>query len=460
MVLEIVGSRVISPYFGNSLVVWTSLIGVILGCLSAGYYWGGKLADKKATYEILESVIFGSTGFLAGTAFLKDALLNTIQFSFGGDLRASTFVAVLLLYGPTSLLLGMVSPIAAKLKLIDLHSSGRVVGNLYALSTFGSIVGTFLAGFYLVPSFGNSLMLYFLTLSLLFLSILTIWRIKVKHIFLLIILCILYFLNHRVGLFTLPALTDVDSLYNRILIRKISDQRDGDVIAMSIDNKGVQSAVALNNPDRLYLDYDLAFHNLGLDAISPKKVLVIGGGGYIIPRDILKNQPTAEVDVVEIDPEITRLAREYFFLEDDTRLKIFHQDARAYLRKTTETYDVIFLDAFNSISPPAHLTTKEFMQDLKNHLNEDGYLVVNMVSALSGPDSEFLSAEIATLGAVFSNTRIYRVQKLPVGSVQNLLAVASRRKILLSGVVAKPPEPGKILTDDWSPVEFMTRNFY
>src|SRR3989338_3749455 len=139
MIFELVGSRVLGPYFGTSIFVWTSLIGIILGGLSLGYYFGGKIADKKPSLNILSLIIFLSAIFIGLTNFIKNFLLIFLQNNIS-DIRVSSVIASLILFLPASFLLGMVSPYAAKLKLDSLNTSGSIIGNLYAISTAGSIV--------------------------------------------------------------------------------------------------------------------------------------------------------------------------------------------------------------------------------------------------------------------------------------------------------------------------------
>src|SRR5665648_670250 len=157
MIFELVGSRVLGPYFGTSIFVWTSLIGIILGSLSIGYYLGGKIADKKSSFKSLSLIIFLAAISIGLTVLIKDFWLFVLQNSFT-DIRTSSVLASLGLFLPASVFLGMVSPYAVKLKIKNLDTSASTVGNLYAISTTGSIFGTFLAGFYLIPHFGTCLL--------------------------------------------------------------------------------------------------------------------------------------------------------------------------------------------------------------------------------------------------------------------------------------------------------------
>ena len=189
MIFELVGSRMLGPYFGTSIFVWTSLIGVILGSLSFGYYWGGKLADKKPSFRILSLVIFAAGIFIGLSALTKDYLLIALQ-SYIPDILLASVLASLALFLPASVFLGMVSPYAAKLKINSLDKSGSIIGNLYALSTIGSIAGTFLAGFYLIPNFGTNKLLLILPIILAITSLTLCFKKDVKTRLLIFVLII------------------------------------------------------------------------------------------------------------------------------------------------------------------------------------------------------------------------------------------------------------------------------
>ena len=154
MVFEIAGSRVLSPYFGSSTVVWTAMIGVIMGSLSAGYYVGGKMADRMPRLSVLAYIVFLVAIFLGVTIIIKDIFLALISSLYGNS-TTGLLVGCVVLFAPASVLLGMVSPYAVRLRLQSTATGGSAAGSLYAVSTLGSIVGTFLAGFVLIPRIGT-----------------------------------------------------------------------------------------------------------------------------------------------------------------------------------------------------------------------------------------------------------------------------------------------------------------
>ena len=165
MAFEIIGSRMLGPYVGTSITVWSAIIGVILMSLSLGYYFGGRYADRKPEFSLLAKIIIIAAVFIIFSTAIKDVLLKSLLNTIG-NVKAVSLLSSLMLFSVPGFLLGMVSPFAARLKMNNLKTTGATVGNLYAISTVGSITGTFLAGFYLIPAFAVSHILYILSASL------------------------------------------------------------------------------------------------------------------------------------------------------------------------------------------------------------------------------------------------------------------------------------------------------
>ena len=170
MTFELLGSRILGPYFGTSIFVWTSLIGIIMGSLSLGYYFGGKIADKNSSFKNLSLIILLSAVFIGVTILTKDYWLIFPQLIFANNQVSSIFASIVL-FLPANICLGMVSPYAIKLKMNNLETSASTAGNLSAISTLGSIVGTFLSGFYLIPNFGTNKLLIIILITLIFTSL-------------------------------------------------------------------------------------------------------------------------------------------------------------------------------------------------------------------------------------------------------------------------------------------------
>ncbi len=433
MTYEIIGSRIVAPYIGSSTYIWTSLIGVILGALSLGYWLGGKIADRRPTVTVLASAIFASASLVAVTVLIKDVVLVGVsQMPFGLGLKA--VLASLLLFAPASITLGFVIPYATKIRVSSLDLTGASVGRLYALSTIGSIAGTFAAGFFLIPFVGSVRTLYFIAATLFVLSFLlatiSLTRLHISAIALFIFAVIgseysTYFLRTTAGVL------DLDTEYSRVRVFETDHPRTGmRMRAMATDPFSIQSGMLLES-DELALEYTKFYHLAAHYHPDLNDSLMIGGAGYSFPKDYLQRYPEARIDVVEIDSQMTGIAREFFGLVDSDRLRIFHDDGRAFLRTAgSAQYDAVMMDAFGSLlSVPYHLTTVEAVREIHRVLNDDGVVVFNLGSAITGPAGMFLRAEFATYASVFGEVRLYKVlPTTPDDRLQNLVIVACKNK--------------------------------
>lgn len=470
MIFELVGSRVLGPYFGTSIFVWTSLIGIILGSLSFGYYFGGKISDKKPNLNSLSIIIFLAAISIGLTIFIKDFLLTYLQMHFT-DIRINSVLASLILFSPASVLLGMVSPYAVKLKIENLNTSGSIVGNLYAISTAGSIIGTFLSGFYLIPQFGTNKLLLILSMTLILISLILSAKKYTKiKLSIFIIFIIGWYVVIRLNYISQAnGFIDIDTIYNRIWIYNHNDSKTNKLVKIMGVNNENQSSMFLDN-DELVNEYTKYYHLAKHFNPNFKKTLMFGGAGYSYPKDFLLKYPKATIDVIEIDPKVTELARTYFKLTENSRLNIYHEDGRVYLNKTQKKYDVIFGDAFSShYSLPYQLTTKEAVQKKYDILNDNGVIIINIISAIKGEKGEFLRAEYATYKNIFPQVYLFPVQE-PNNSymVQNIILIALKNK-KNPEFTNTDPELNEhlqhlwekeiyldlpILTDDYAPVDY------
>lgn len=469
MIFELVGSRVLGPYFGTSIFVWTSLIGIILGSLSLGYHLGGKVSDTNPTLKRLASIIF-LAGLLIGIMMLcKDPLLVILQKHIS-DVRISSVIATIVLFSPPSVLLGMISPYAAKLKLQNLNTAGSTIGNLYAISTTGSIVGTFLSGFYLIPLFGTNALLMSLSVTMMLLAtVLYVKQIKSIGICAIAVLLVGWAAIHNVqNAAAKNGVIDIDTAYSRIWIYDLMHPRLNTMIKIMGINNENHSSMFLES-DELVNEYSKFFHLARHFHPGFSKTAMFGGAGYSFPRDFLAVYPEATMDVVEIDPKVTELAKTYFRLKDDPRLSIYHQDGRVFLNTTQHTYDVIFGDAFGSrYSVPYQLTTQEAVQKKYDILADDGVVILNMISAIEGKQGQFFRAEYATYKSVFPQVYAFPVWKPGDAEwVQNVILVALKSKeapsfrsidSTLNAYLEHVWKPEittdlPVITDDYAPVE-------
>ena len=482
MIFEIIGSRILSPFIGTSTYIWTSLIGVILASLSLGYWAGGRLADKRPDAKVLGGVIFTAAGLVALTILIKDIFLSAVAAATIG-LELKAVIAALFLFAPASICLGVVTPFAVRLKMTALDKTGSTVGRLYALSTIGSIAGTFGAGFFLLPFVGSVRTLYLIAASLVVLSIMIVpfaWSRTNIAVVVLLVLGIAategqtYLLRRESGLY------DIDTEYSRVQVFRSKDPATGRPIqALATDPYFVQSAAFFDSDD-LVLAYSPYYHLMRHFNPGFTRTLMIGGAGYSFPRDYLKVYKEAHIDVVEIDPGMTQIARNHFRLEDNARMNIIHEDGRMYVnRAAAGSYDVVLMDAFGSLfSVPHHLTTVEAVANIHRVLTDNGVVIFNLGSALTGDASLFFQAELATYRHVFPHVYVFKVNAdYPDTRMQNLIIVASKSPVLpqfasddayLSSLLAhyypvdtSPQQP--ILTDDLAPVEYynsIAQNIY
>ncbi|OHA17772.1 MAG: hypothetical protein A2664_04160 [Candidatus Taylorbacteria bacterium RIFCSPHIGHO2_01_FULL_46_22b] len=475
MVFELLGSRVMSPYVGTSTYAWTSLIGVVLASLSLGYFLGGRLADRKPHIEFLAGIILGSAVTVSIMLLLKDSV-SAIAATLPVMLEIKTLVLAVILFAPSSVLFGMVTPYAVRLRMESVAHAGQTAGNLYALSTIGSITGTFFAGFYLIPYWGTTFGLLALALVLVCATALLLGKAIFRAHFLLPTILVLILLS--LNLFFAPTayafMVDTDTEYSRVLIFETQDPYTSKPIrGLMMDPYGTQAAIFTDGTDDLVFEYAKFYRLVDYFFPQPNHALLIGGSVYTYPHDFLKQFPAATMDVVEIDSGVTDLAREYFGLTDNSRLTIFHEDGRMFLNREEGKYDAIFIDAFNSgSSVPFQLTTREAIQHVHNMLNPKGIVMVNIISAITGEQGMFLRAQYTTYSEFFPHVYVFQVDsEKKSDETQNLILVAltgdfvptfissdfetQRRLQLLWRLPIEKDLP--VLTDDFAPVEYYRR---
>ncbi|MCX8008966.1 MAG: fused MFS/spermidine synthase [Patescibacteria group bacterium] len=459
MMMEIAGARVIAPYVGNSLPAWTALISVVLGSLSIGYAVGGRLADKYPSYTILSVLLFLSAltiVFIKPLEFVFLPLVRVID-----DIRYLALVFSLGLFALPSVLLGMISPYAIKLSLRSLSNTGKTAGNLTALSTMGSIVGTVVTGFYLLGTVGHATVLFLVSGILVFCGILAWMRGKNRHGFFLIPAFLPFVVIHDVYGMSHPLGKEYDTPYQRLFIQEWKDPLTNRPVRMLLnDVYGVQSAMFLDHDDDLVAEYLKVFRVADDFAPVPQRVLVIGGAGYSYPKDVLRRNQQTRVDVVEIDPGMTRVARQWFNLKDTERLSIHHDDGRIFLQKTHHVYDVMYFDAFGElITSPFHLLTREMFSLAQQRLSYDGVFVMNVIAGYEGRSERFFSSLYATVNAVFPFIRVYRVGNEPDNEMQNIVILASMKDFSFVDDSAwqrrdfHPSSDAMVFIDSFAPVE-------
>lgn len=488
MVLEMVGGRVLAPHVGTSAIVWTSLIGVILACLAAGSWAGGRFADRKLSREGLSQILLGASLGCAITAFWHNSIGSGISSQIG-NLHLAAVLAAICIFALPAFFFGMVTPYIVRLSLASLKNAGATVGRLYALSTAGSILGTFLGGFVLISYFSSTTILWSVVCVMLLLS-LTVFpkRFPLR----LALLALFIFLAWQDALYAKWLVSQgaprlIESPYNSLRVMEGTDSTRGNapVRLLATDPGYTQSGMMLNKPEELYFDYT-RYYALGPHYLpKANSILMLGGGGYSVPKWLLskdsplRKNPELQVTVVEMDPLMTRTAREFFALKDDPKLKIWHEDARTFLNRQSDKYDLVFVDVFNShYSIPFQMGTREAIQKMRQAVAPGGILLMNVISAIEGEDGRLFQSIYQNLQKEFPLTRVYCVgDPEHPERVQNLMLMAfageadptkqgsaletnpsseeisrmEQRRYIKDIIFSVPP-----LSDDYAPVERYT----
>lgn len=456
MVLEMVGARLLTPFLGNSIVVWTSLIGIILASLSIGYWQGGRLADRTLSEKVLAWLLVVAAGAVLLTAAIHGPVLRGIAHF--ESLHSAAVLAAIILFTLPAVLSGMVSPYATRLALSELKTAGAVVGTLNAIATAGSILGTFLGGFILVSWLSSSVIVYGIAGVLAATALLTRSPVRRKQTMVAVLLAglsaavTLLLPDDHKGIVYVQ-----ETPYNVVRIREeLRPSETGTPRAVRVlltDEDKTQSASFVDNPAELVFEYT-RYYALGT-YLKPKaeRVLMLGGGGYSVPKWLLSENSPLEterlhLDVVELDPGVTEAARLYLGLapERHPNMRIVHEDARRFVNRIAEgkgeRYDLILGDVFNSqASVPFHVGTREAAQSIHDALRDDGVFLMNIISAVEGDNGRLFRGIHAAFSQVFPYTQTFLVT-LPQRphTPQNIILIASRQAIALPDVAEAPPE--------------------
>jgi len=409
MVIELVAGRIMAPYVGVSLYTWTSIIGVVLAGISIGAYVGGILADRYPTPKTLGWLLFAS-----GLAALSISPLTGVVARW--QLETSLMVRILavtaVIFFVPSTLLGMISPVVVRLSLDRLERSGNVVGKIYAFSTLGSILGTFATGFFLISWMGTRNILLLMSLILI-VSSPFFGGAFLKRRVLMVLFPVLFFSLWAVHDQAFTKQRDDHSYYFKetdyFTIELKKTEKDDHPLEMVVLDNLIHSYVDLEDPLHLQYGYERTYADLIAWKVknnSKFRVLIIGGGGYTFPRFLEATYPEAQIDVVEIDAHLTHLAYQYLGLSPQTRIRTFNGDARWTLMNFKEkgVYDFILGDAFNDLSIPYHLTTKEFSTLLRSLLKPDGLLIANVIDHFQ--TGLFMPSYVRTLEEVFGRGKV------------------------------------------------------
>jgi spermidine synthase len=482
MSFEMLGSRYLNPYFGSGIYTWASLISTVLAALTVGYFIGGSLADRRPSAAVLGLTVLTGSVYLLLLPLFAQALLELVLAGFDDVRSGSLAAAMAIMFFPVTFL-GMYSPFAIRLLLRSAQRSGMVSGTVYGISTAGSIVGTLGTTFFLIPMMGSRAITLTLgtagvAAALVLVALRDLDR-RSKIAAKIAAALVLALSAHAAPSAELVdpqirtdmlarkdgQLAHIESEYNDIYITKRRTE-----LTMSFQLKGwdyTESVTNLKDADDLPVTYT---RNMTLGVIYPpetKRVLMLGLGGGSISTYLGRHIPDLAVDTVEIDPAVITAAKKYFGIRETETMRYLEGDARVFLNRHKELYDLILVDAFHGGYVPFHLLTKEFYALLKQRLTPAGAAAFNVHDG-----TKLYASTLLTLGSVFGDVHLYPsgdgeviviVTAGPTVDAETLdgraAALQERHKfrfplpqLLARRSDKKPAQKGELITDDFAPV--------
>lgn len=478
MILELVAARLMSPYFGNSNFVWTAIIGIILlaGCL--GNLLGGKLASRQNTRFVVSLLLLLAVIYIVLTPLLATPVLESFSSS-GAGVQGASVVSSIIFFLIPSTILGIVPPVIMKERIGKGNEKEKAQesGRTTAAIAFGSLVGTFAGGFWLIPALGTK-MIFVLIAVMVFLVIPLLKPLKnTKERFSKVGFCILAGIAALILLSSFAVVQNensieknrvsIDTEYGRIIIED-GKYRDQDVRYYK-QSGAYSSATFLQKEKRNELVFDyLEKYNQMFEFLDVNNVAMIGGAAYQYPKYYVSHFPDKTIDVIEIDPMSTEIAKKYFFLDDlireygTDRLGLYNDDGRIFLSKSKKTYDAILNDAFSGEVPVGTLATVEAADIIKNRLTPGGVYMSNILGAVDGNKGKFLRSEVKTLQQIFDFVYVLPMKDDTAEKYTNWMIVATDNDKYIPDdtIEVTLTDEEIILTDDYCPIDSLTGTFY
>ncbi|MBX2870186.1 MAG: fused MFS/spermidine synthase [Acidiferrobacterales bacterium] len=472
LALEIVAGRLLAPYVGVSLYTWTSIIGVILAGLSLGNWWGGVMAEKGYGHR--------ATGFFLLASSLTSVLVLPLLVGVGNsqalrnmNLISASFFYVLILFFLPAVLLGVIAPLVTTLYLRISDRTGRIVGQMHALATFGSIIGTFATGLVLIQWLGTRSIVLLIGIILLLLAIPYFFlgpRYKANILSSVVIFTALISFTYGINGLTSPCNKE-SSFY----CLRVVDERDGNnqtfARTLILDHM-VHSTNVVNNPGLLITPYIQVMDAL-IDQRFPDRsnlrYFFAGGGAYTHPRSVAYRFPHSDIVVSEIDPVVTALAEDALFL-DASGMEIHHRDTRKVIEQYEgSAFDVIVTDVFHDVGIPFHLTTQEYVKLVSTKLADHGLYLANVIDVF--PDNNLVAAMLHTLQQEFSYVGVWIAPPAQEETRLTFVLTASNKPFAVETIMIDSPQDSQwyqinefvqtqvkkkrspLLTDNFAPVE-------
>ena len=446
MAYELVAARLLAPSVGNSTYVWTGVIGVIIIALSAGCWLGGRIADYRHAPQDVGLLLIVAAALVMITILSANNTLRWLTTVLD-EPRIQAVIAALALFAPASFVLGAVSPYLAKLNVSSLDTAGRSVANLSALDAVGGIAGTFVTGFVLLGMIGLNETLALITGILLATSWLFIprwqWQLRALMAGAVIVAALsgLYMPKHGDVSIETPS-----AHYS--IVNYTSNGRQ--IRGLVTGPTGVQSGVYLDGTKDLPFWYTRRMVEVTI-AAKPRTVLLLGGGAFTMAEYMARQLPNTHIDVVEIDPGLENISRQYFSYQSLPNVKLIFDDARTYIQRTNRHYDVVLIDVYNGGEIPYSLLTAEYGSELARITRADGLVVANLIAGLNtAPCRELFAA----FDAVYRRTwpyAWYGTQHRDLSRGNYVVAYSKKPRTMPAALSPLQSLGGTLYTDNFIP---------
>lgn len=465
MTLELVAARLVAQHLGVSLYTWTAVIGVILAGIALGNYAGGKLADIYPARGLLTSLFLLSSVASLSVLLLVDWMGSWQRPDFVSWPLWNLWAVTLTFLGP-AVILGTISPAAARLALTADRQIGATLGSVYAAGAAGSILGTFLTGYILIERFGTKAIIIGIAVGLGLLALVAGIGLRRRPTNFVVTWLLWVSLvgsaaigpwdwaehwGHFFGLRfdTSEYHFDDESSYFAIEVYDATEMDNTRVLAL---DHLVHSYVSMDDPTRLVYSYEAVYAAL-TRALAPTRAdwsaFFVGGGGYTFPRYLEIVYPGVTVHVAEIDPAVTRAAHEALGLPRDTRIVTRNMDARNFVRDRARRvadavvppYDFVFGDAFNDLGVPYHLTTRGFNDALASIMSPDGVYLINVIDVYREGYGRFLGSVVGTLQQTFPYVYVFSGEADGTSNERDTFVILSSRRRLPREDLARRTNP-------------------
>lgn len=428
---ELLGAKMLAPYFGSSLYVWASVLAITLGGLAAGYYAGGVMSYKSKNPFVLFYVLLAAATFTLLMPFTSKMILWAIGLH---SLIPSVIASSIVILFPPVFMMGMVSPLIIRAITTDVESSGKAAGAIYAVSTVGGILATFAFGFIIIPEYGLTLPSIITGIILGLIPLFVI--IKNRQIgkaagFFLLCIWAISSTSYNTSSSSIKVVYSSEGLLGQLLVLDYPHynqemKQDGTsrwLFVNRISQTMFDSLADENKQQEKYFTYVYRISEFTDSLPKDSKILLLGlGGGSVAKRLTEKG---FSVDVCELDRRIVEVAKKYFNLTDKVNITV--DDARHFIKTCAKKYDIVIFDTFKGEDPPNHVFTIESLEETKKIMRENGTIFVNSLGYLEGKKGKSMRSIYKTFIAAGFNVKILPTDPDP--DQRNLLFFASMQKI-------------------------------